>query len=81
VTNHKDLLPGLDGRSATARTFVDNYRTPHSEKLHVVERWKMTDDGKMLEARRYGSTSVAPADRHARASFPLRTRSIPRGCP
>ena len=31
------------------KTFVDNYRTPHSEKLHVVERWKMIDDGKMLE--------------------------------
>jgi hypothetical protein len=23
VTNHKDLLPGLDGRSATARRFRD----------------------------------------------------------
>src|SRR6516165_7718478 len=23
VTNHKDLLPGLDGRSATARSFRD----------------------------------------------------------
>jgi hypothetical protein len=31
------------------KTFVDNYRTPHTEKLHVVERWKMVDDGKMLE--------------------------------
>jgi hypothetical protein len=29
---------------------VDVYRTPHTEKLHVVERWRMTDDGKMLEA-------------------------------
>ncbi len=31
------------------KTFVDNYRTPHTEKLHVVERWKKIDDGKMLE--------------------------------
>jgi hypothetical protein len=31
------------------RTSVDNYRTPHSEKLHVAERWKLTDGGKMLE--------------------------------
>src|SRR5215471_5096735 len=28
------------------KTFVDNYRTPHSEKLHVVERYKLIDDGK-----------------------------------
>jgi hypothetical protein len=31
------------------RTSVDNYRTPHTEKLHVMERWKLTDGGKMLE--------------------------------
>jgi hypothetical protein len=24
------------------RTFVDNYRTPHSEKLHVVERYRLS---------------------------------------
>jgi hypothetical protein len=32
------------------RTFVDNYRTPHTEKLHVVERFRMIDGGKTLEA-------------------------------
>jgi hypothetical protein len=32
------------------RTFVDNYRTPHSEKLHVVERYRMVDDGRFLQA-------------------------------
>ena len=26
------------------KTYVDNYRTPHSENLHVVERWKLADD-------------------------------------
>jgi hypothetical protein len=31
------------------KTFVDYYRTPHTEKLHVVERWKLIDDGKTLE--------------------------------
>ena len=39
----------VDTIGLNTNTFVDNYRTPHSEKLHVVERWKMTDDGKMLE--------------------------------
>jgi hypothetical protein len=31
------------------KTFVDNYRTPHTEKLHVIERWKIAGDGKTLE--------------------------------
>jgi hypothetical protein len=31
-------------------SFIDNYRTPHSEKEHVVERYKMSADGKVLEA-------------------------------
>ncbi len=35
---------GLNGK-----TFIDNYRTPHSEKLHVIERYRLVDDGKMLE--------------------------------
>jgi hypothetical protein len=28
------------------KTFVDNFRTPHSEKLHLVERLRLVDDGK-----------------------------------
>jgi hypothetical protein len=31
------------------KTFVDNYRTPHSDKLHVVERYKLVNDGKTLQ--------------------------------
>ena len=31
------------------KTFVDVYRTPHTEKLHVVERWRMVDGGKGME--------------------------------
>jgi hypothetical protein len=31
------------------RTIADVYRTPHSEKLHVIERWRMTDGGKGME--------------------------------
>jgi len=31
------------------RTFLDNYRTPHTDKLHVTERWHMIEDGKKLE--------------------------------
>jgi hypothetical protein len=28
---------------------VDVYRTPHTDKLHVVERWKEVEDGKMMQ--------------------------------
>ena len=31
------------------KTVVDVYRTPHTEKLHVVERWRIVDDGKAME--------------------------------
>jgi len=39
----------VDTIGLNTKTFVDNYRTPHSEKLHVVERWKLIDNGKTLE--------------------------------
>jgi hypothetical protein len=31
------------------RTYVDNYRTPHTTQLHVVERFKLIDGGETLE--------------------------------
>jgi len=31
------------------KTIADVYRTPHTEKLHVIERWRMTDGGKGME--------------------------------
>ena len=40
----------IDTVGLNAKTYVDNYLTPHTEKLHVVERWKMIDGGKTLEA-------------------------------
>jgi hypothetical protein len=36
---------------STNLSFIDNYRTPHSEKEHVVERYRISSDGNMLEAR------------------------------
>ncbi len=32
------------------KTFVDNYRTPHTTKLHVVERFSLMNGGKTLRA-------------------------------
>jgi hypothetical protein len=31
------------------KTFLDNYRTPHTDKLHVTERWRTIEAGKKLE--------------------------------
>jgi hypothetical protein len=31
------------------KTFVDNFRTPHTEKLHVVERFRLLDGGKAMQ--------------------------------
>ncbi len=39
----------IDTIGQNDKTFVDPYRTPHTEKLHVVERWKMIDGGKAME--------------------------------
>ena len=39
----------VDTVGLNTKTFVDNFRTPHSEKLHVVERWKLVENGKTLE--------------------------------
>ena len=29
---------------------MDNYRTPHTDKIHVVERWKLIEGGNILQA-------------------------------
>ena len=39
----------IDTVGLNTRTFVDYYRTPHTEKLHVVERWRMVEDSKAME--------------------------------
>jgi hypothetical protein len=40
----------VDTIGFTNKTHVDNYRTPHTEQLHVVERFRMIDGGSVLEA-------------------------------
>jgi hypothetical protein len=39
----------VDTVGLTDRTFVDGYRTPHTDQLHVVEKFRITADGKMLD--------------------------------
>jgi hypothetical protein len=35
---------------STRNSFIDNWRTPHSEQLHVNERYKLSADRRTLEA-------------------------------
>jgi hypothetical protein len=39
----------VDTIGMNAKTFVDNFRTPHTEKLHVMERFRLIEGGKKLE--------------------------------
>jgi len=39
----------VDTIGETTKSFVDLYRTPHSEKLHVIERFRMIEGGKKLQ--------------------------------
>jgi hypothetical protein len=41
----------VDTIGQNAKTVVDAYRTPHTERLHVAERWHLIDGGKTLEAQ------------------------------
>ena len=39
----------VDTVAMNDQTWIDNYRTPHSAKLHVVERFHIVDGGKTLQ--------------------------------
>jgi hypothetical protein len=39
----------VDTVGLSTKTYVDNYFTPHTDQLHVVERFHMIDGGKTLE--------------------------------
>ena len=41
----------VDTIGLSRQSFIDSYRTPHSEKLHVVERYRILDGGKQMEIR------------------------------
>ena len=33
------------------KTYIDNFRTPHTTQLHVVERFRLIDSGEALEVK------------------------------
>jgi hypothetical protein len=39
----------VDTIGLNTKTFVDQFRTPHTDKLHVVERWHLVNGGKSIE--------------------------------
>jgi hypothetical protein len=39
----------VDTIGISDKSYVDNYQTPHTDQLHVVERFHLIDDGKTLE--------------------------------
>jgi hypothetical protein len=47
--NSNTLVVDTVGLS-TKNSYIDNFRTPHTEKLHVVERFTIDPDGKHLTA-------------------------------
>ena len=65
VTHSKDVKPSWYGESVghyengdtlvidtigiSSKSYVDNYRTPHTDQLHVVERWKLAADGNTVD--------------------------------
>jgi hypothetical protein len=49
VGHYEDDTLVVDTVGLSRRTFVDNYLTPHTDQLHVVERFRMVNDGKTLE--------------------------------
>jgi hypothetical protein len=39
----------VDTIGLNTKTFVDSFRTPHTEQLHVVERFRIVERGNALE--------------------------------
>jgi len=39
----------VDTIGLSTKSFVDNYRTPHTDRLHVVQRFKLIESGNTLE--------------------------------
>jgi hypothetical protein len=65
VTHSKDVKPSWYGESVahyengdtlvidtvgvSPKSYTDNYRTPHTDQIHVVERWKLAPDAQTVD--------------------------------
>jgi hypothetical protein len=50
VGRYEDDTLVIDTIGLNDKTFADIYRTPHTDKMHVVERWRMVEGGTMMES-------------------------------
>ena len=39
----------VDTIALSPKAVIDNYHTPHTDQLHVIERWHLADEGKTLQ--------------------------------
>ena len=74
----------VDTIGLNTRTFVDSYRTPHTDNLHVLERFRTIDGGRTMEVRLHVEDAGASRHRGTRfngiaASTPAAVRRI-RAC-
>ena len=51
IGHYEDNSLIVDTIAINDKTVIDDYLTPHTDKLHVVERYRMIDDGKTLEVK------------------------------
>jgi len=49
IGHYEDDTLVVDTVGLNDKTFLDNYRTPHTDQLHVTERWRLIEGGKKLE--------------------------------
>jgi hypothetical protein len=49
VGHYEDDTLVVDTMGISPRSYIDNYQTPHTDQLHVVERFHMINGGRMLE--------------------------------
>lgn len=47
---NEELVVDTIGFAEHPYSFVDNWRTPHTKDLHMMERWKVVDGGHAIEA-------------------------------
>jgi hypothetical protein len=50
IGHYEGDTPVVDTVGQNTKTYIDNYRTPHSEKLHVTERFHLINGDKNLQA-------------------------------
>jgi hypothetical protein len=43
----------IDTIGQNDKSFTDNYRTPHTSQIHVIERWKLAADAKTVDVSVY----------------------------